>query len=1214
MNNRFARLAGLCPARAMLAAVPILATATASALTIDFEQENPFSGGTLSTEEAFSGSQSLWVAGGQSLTYDIPDTFQGKGVIISMKVWDHGRWIDTEVPGYPGNVYGPRWGVSTGAHAAEESLGASILFRTFGGGGIFDGYGLESTDTRFNGSWFSPIHYTGSNRNKFKVPGTGGSNPGSGWVPGEGAGGEWMTWTFRVNADGSETSIQLNDLNPYTATNAAKPIGGTPTQVWLYGGRGGTDGVAYFSGTFFDDIKIFEEGSLAVIPRIEEEDVPTIDGVRDDIYLALPPQAIATLSGGVAADGPEDFSAHWYGVYDEERFYVYIDITDEHLEDTAGTDAWRNDIVEIYFNMDNFRNPAGNAQSGDNYQYSLHWNKPTGGGVSGQGSFEGVEWVQVTTENGWAVEVSWPWTTLTDRGMVEGVDFGFDIAVNDNDGNPTYDSVHYWFSKNALWGNMSTAGNVELGPFYDGNYPPSIQAIGLVEAVEGTVSTINVVVDDENSDDTITITATGLPEFATLTDNGDRTATIEIDAEAGDANIYFFTVRASDGELADTEQVTLIVRDPAVPSQSPTFPAVDPVVIDRGEAVTIDLTVTDLDSLSVTIEATALPEFATFSVTGAKTARVVIAPSSEVDPGDYTITVTATDEDENTASVDIAVNVTDFVPRTTYYLDPETGSLENDGSPENPWPSLQAVMDAGKNFGAGNTLYLRDGYHGEPTLAAANSDYVYIMPDEDATPKLSRLVFGSSSAKWHVSGLSISREYANIFSRETMVTLSGTENILTECEIFTVADTSSWTLADWNDRSSNGVSMGGSHNLLENNTILDTNFSVSTGHSSQFNIIRGNHIQRFAGDGVRALGDDTLVEYNYIADNYNVNDNHDDGIQSWSDGGSGSGSGTVHRVTLRGNVIVQTTDWNRPFIGSLQGIGLFDGMFQDWLIENNSIAVNMWHGIAVYGAINCVIRNNTVVDQDMNASPGPTWITIEPHKNYNASGNTPEQNAFYRGSGNKVINNLTTDIRNILNTAPYAELSGNIEIGANDFATYFVDYPYDLRLKQGAPAINAGVSAGAATIDADGVERPQGSGVDVGAYEWVGLWRETYPLDGQWADTGAFLGHVYVGFEPWLYDDAESWIYLDDASFSASGAWVFALDLVPADPATTNENFWAGYALEDGWAETPIGWVYPAGDWIFIESFGTWVYAPAGNLGSSGSWIYAANSNAPDPV
>jgi hypothetical protein len=43
---------------------------------------------------------------------------------------------------------------------------------------------------------------------------------------------------------------------------------------------------------------------------------------------------------------------------------------------------------------------------------------------------------------------------------------------------------------------------------------------------------------------------------------------------------------------------------------------------------------------------------------------------------------------------------------------------------------------------------------------------------------------------------------------------------------------------------------------------------------------------------------------------------------------------------------------------------------------------------------------------------------------------------------------------------------------------------FDLHLLPDAPAIDAGSSLNAPKLDRDHIARPQGNGVDIGAYEW----------------------------------------------------------------------------------------------------------------------------------
>jgi hypothetical protein len=243
------------------------------------------------------------------------------------------------------------------------------------------------------------------------------------------------------------------------------------------------------------------------------------------------------------------------------------------------------------------------------------------------------------------------------------------------------------------------------------------------------------------------------------------------------------------------------------------------------------------------------------------------------------------------------------------------------------------------------------------------------------------------------------------------------------------------------------------------------------------NLIEGNVVENFSGDGMRGLGNYNRFEYNTVMNCYDVDDNHDDGFQSYSRGPSGVGTGTVYGIELRGNTIINYLDPDQPLRGTLQGIGCFDGMFEDWVVENNVIITDHWHGITLLGATNCRIINNTVVDRN-SASPGPPWISIEKDKDGTLS------------TGNSIRNNLTTSMNN---DGGIGVVEYNITVGNYD--TYFVDYAnLDLRLKEGCPAIDAGTGTDAPSIDIDGNIRPQGGGWDVGAYEFPSVPDTVPPL------------------------------------------------------------------------------------------------------------------------
>lgn len=450
----------------------------------------------------------------------------------------------------------------------------------------------------------------------------------------------------------------------------------------------------------------------------------------------------------------------------------------------------------------------------------------------------------------------------------------------------------------------------------------------------------------------------------------------------------------------------------------------------------------------------------------------------------------------------LTLGVVALLPRTAlardFYVDPLSGSSAGDGSMSSPWRTVQEVVDAGLietrnweslpyadgaalvavNPGApvqpGDTLWLASGYQGSLEIRGAyNREPITIAAMEGAVPEFSRVQFRSVDG-WVLRGVSVSPSFASMYDPQTAIEVdshgfSGPSAHVTveNCHVFSVPDIASWSAADWVAQAVNGIASDADDVTVRHNTLENVHFGISMS-GARARVI-DNSVRNFSGDGMRGLGDDSLFEHNYVANCYDVDDNHDDGFQSWSTGPGGVGTGEVRGMVLRGNMIVNREDPDQPLAGPLQGIGCFDGYFTDWVVENNVIVVDHWHGITLLGARNSRVVNNTVLDPN-DARPGPPWIKIAPHKDGS------------EGTENVVRNNLATAIAN--------EGSGVTEdhnLVITDASSVFVAPapPWDLHLLDTSPAVDQGAAELAPAVDRDGVSRPVGVAVDLGAYEWT---------------------------------------------------------------------------------------------------------------------------------
>jgi len=443
--------------------------------------------------------------------------------------------------------------------------------------------------------------------------------------------------------------------------------------------------------------------------------------------------------------------------------------------------------------------------------------------------------------------------------------------------------------------------------------------------------------------------------------------------------------------------------------------------------------------------------------------------------------------------ISIFITYSTLLSGNTFYIDPNHGSITNNGSISSPWSTLQEVVENNKiesyqwnehpptassslivkNGGApvkaGDTLLLLSGYHGSITIMEFfNNNYITIKAMEGHTPHISNInIVGG--CYWKIIGLTISPEFAENYKKTTLIELEShdwrgqvSQITIQNCKGYSVADASAWSMEQWDTMSCNGIQATGNDFLIENNELHNINFGITVlGNQT---VVRGNSIINFSGDGMRGLGNDLLFEYNTVKNCYEVNANHDDGFQSWSI----DDDPPRERVILRGNTFINYEDPNQPFLGSLQGIGCFDGPYIDWIVENNVVITDHWHGISLYGAQNCRIVNNTVIDPN-NIEPGPPWIGIFDHKDGN-----PSKNCIIR-------NNIATSF----NVGNGCTTDHNLEIDYNEYDSYFVDAAHcNVDLVEGSAAIDTGTIELAPSIDIETRVRPHGNGVDVGAYEY----------------------------------------------------------------------------------------------------------------------------------
>jgi len=386
--------------------------------------------------------------------------------------------------------------------------------------------------------------------------------------------------------------------------------------------------------------------------------------------------------------------------------------------------------------------------------------------------------------------------------------------------------------------------------------------------------------------------------------------------------------------------------------------------------------------------------------------------------------------------------------------------------------SFDALVQSKKLTG-GDRVFFLDGYHGPLVvrgLKFASPVLIAAMPGQVAH------VDGISvraSAKIIFQGLKVWPTAAQPGPSPLVRSMADSSDLVFQnLDVRSVANAANyvgWTVTDWKNNKRDAFLIDGARQSVIGNRatgIFNGVQITGPGSYAESNIVDG-----FSGDGLRALGNDSIVRRNKVQNCHQTSASHLDGFQSWSRGSDGKpGTGTVRNLTIEDNKIFE---WVSPQVSplrcQLQGISMFDGMFDGVIVRNNVVATSRYHGITINGALNSKIVNNTVVNITGQKTNYP-WIMLSPHKN-----GTPSKNV-------DVANNLAMDIRVKPNPSLGHTVLNNVIPGSifNDFTA---PGNQDYTLKSGSSAIDKGNAAYAPKDDLTGAARPKGKAPDAGAYE-----------------------------------------------------------------------------------------------------------------------------------
>ena len=372
------------------------------------------------------------------------------------------------------------------------------------------------------------------------------------------------------------------------------------------------------------------------------------------------------------------------------------------------------------------------------------------------------------------------------------------------------------------------------------------------------------------------------------------------------------------------------------------------------------------------------------------------------------------------------------MPEHILYLSPQSNDLAADGTRSNPLPALDVFIKNKPDAIAETYLYLLDGYHGQPHITG-NKYHIYAAANN--RPILSGIHF-QGVTNTSLIGIEIKQGGVAPFQKGFSVVIDSlSERVqISNCQIRTAENTGVWTQEEWDARASSGVMVYGGACTVSNN-LFESNFHALQTDADN-NSVEYNIIDRFAGDAIRNTGDNNAYRYNLIknavVDDYSdVDGNHDDCFQSWTF------TAPIRNIILENNIAISCVEPDLPLkTRVLQGLVCFDGFEENWIIKNNLVVLDHPHGIALFGAKNCIITNNTTLRNPYHffSFESDPWIMITNHKDG-------------RPSRDNIVKNNLCGALEIKDSS--ALIQNNIDI-KGQYEQYLKDYHgWDFRHKKG---------------------------------------------------------------------------------------------------------------------------------------------------------------------
>ncbi len=406
------------------------------------------------------------------------------------------------------------------------------------------------------------------------------------------------------------------------------------------------------------------------------------------------------------------------------------------------------------------------------------------------------------------------------------------------------------------------------------------------------------------------------------------------------------------------------------------------------------------------------PDFLSLHPTDAGRAEMIIDPDKN-SLGDHPVKIYVNSGDKM-GCIEFMIHVLPIKGKKTW-CDPNR-NIPGKGTKESPYGTLEKLLESGYTPKSNDVLLLLSGNHGNISIFGKGYS-ISAAANNKAFLNSLKIIDGTNIS---ISGIQIIPEKSGAYNKEYIIDIDSLSSEISfrNNKIYSISNSDKWTVEDWNQKAVSGIRCKGNNNKIENTLFQNTFFAIKT--EGDKNQVSYNHVDRFSGDAIRNTSSYNTYDNNFLTnatvdDYYDKDGNHDDLFQSWTF------EDPIVGLKLFNNTMISCADIKMPLRSKIvQGLVCFDGFEKDWVVGDNLIVTDHPHGIALYGAENCTVHNNTVVKNPhrLFSFESDPWIMINSHKDGRLSKNITVRDNIVSAMNIvskdvKLINNIIIDSMSI---------------------------------------------------------------------------------------------------------------------------------------------------------------------------------------------------------